>query len=197
MNSWADVFNAVKERHSLMSEYELGFHLGIPPATLSHIRTGLRRPSVAVACKILDKAGYALTRDMFLAMLPQTAVDAFLKAERKRMLSAFQRERSNAQYQAILGENGEVDWILGLDTLKSKKKLSADKELALLLDTPTTRISDIRNGVRPMMMSTKLNLLTALGIALDAKTLAKVVPSDIEEAVSQGKLNLEFMTKNA
>ena len=113
------------------------------------------------------------------------------------MLSAFQRERSNAQYQAILGENGEVDWILGLDTLKSKKKLSADKELALLLDTPTTRISDIRNGVRPMMMSTKLNLLTALGIALDAKTLAKVVPSDIEEAVSQGKLNLEFMTKNA
>ncbi len=197
MNGWKDVFDAVKERHSLMSEFELAFHLGVPPPTISHIRSGERRPSAAVACKILNKAGYALTRDMFLAMLPKSAAQAFLKAERKRMLSAFERDNSQKQYQAILNQDGNVDWLLALEVLKAKRKITTDRDLASTLKIATSALCNVKNGSRPLTTAAKIYLLSELGIALDAKTLAKAVPPDFEEAITQGKLTLDFMPKNA
>ena len=197
MNGWKDVFDAVKERYSLMSEYELAFHLGVPPPTISHIRSGERRPSAAVACKILNKAGYALTRDLFLTMLPESAKQSFLKAERKRMLTAFERDNSQKQYQGILNRDGDVDWLLALETLKEKRKITTDRDLAAALKIATSALCNIKNGTRPMTTATKIDLLSALGIALDAKTLAKAVPPDFQEAITQGKLTLDVMPKNA
>jgi len=192
MKSWNDVFDSVKKRHSLMSEFELAFHFGIPAPTISAIRSGTRRPSPAMVIRILDKAGYALTRDLFLSLLPPPASQSYLKWERKRMLASFKSRQDIDRLQAILDINGKIDWNIALDLLKDTKNLSTDKQLVPLIKSTTSGISAFRKGIRPMAMESKINLLICLGIPLDASTLEKVAPKEIEEAISQGILSLDF-----
>ncbi len=190
---WNSILDDIKADFSLSTDYELAFHLRLSPSTIGNIRSGARQPSIPVVIKMLDKRGYAFTRDRFLSLLPDNAKTAFLKSEKKRMASAFERDKSEKHYKLILNEKGEIDWVKAFELLKQIRSFSTDKELAAKLKIATSALGNVKNGSRPLASAAKFLLLHELGIILDKKTLAKVVPPDLEKAIAQEKLSLDFV----
>lgn len=190
---WDTILDDIKTDFSLSTDYELAFHLRVSPSTIGHIRSGARQPSIPVVIKLLDKRGYAFTRDRFLSLLPDTAKNAFLKSEKKRMASAFERDKSEKHLKLISNERGEIEWTKAFDLLKQIRSFSTDREVAETLKITTSAVGNVKGGARPLASGAKLLLLYELGIILDKKTLAKVVPPDLEKAIAQEKLSLDFV----
>nr|WP_314899651.1 hypothetical protein [uncultured Deefgea sp.] len=186
MDFWNARLDELKNKFSLRSELELAILLKMHPAALGHIRSNLRAPSPASAIRILDKSGYALTRDLLLKLLPSRFQSTVSKMERGRGLEMgmehlqTQKLLFQAQAEANLPK---IDWVEALNQLKDLKALKTDAKLAELLEISAPAITQIRKGKRPLPVTAKIILLAQLGIELDEEALILTMAEDVQSAV--------------
>ena len=188
---WNSILDDIKHRLQLKTENELSHNLNISPSILGHIRSGIRRPSVDVACKLIDREGFVLTRDLFLALLPEKAQKAFIESEQRRMSDSFAAAESERMYSSIIDEAGEIDWNKALDTLKDRLALQTEKQLAAAIETSPTALGYVRSGSRPLTSNSKMRLLLSLGITLNKQALEKVVSPELGAAIRDDRLPLK------
>lgn len=186
MNFWNARLDQIRQRFELRSELELSITLRMHPASVAHIRSGLRAPSVANAIRILDKSGYVLTRDLFVRVLPQQARVAIAKADRRRALDMglvkLQTQPWVASQRAADGLTS-IDWVAAINELKVKLKIRTEVELAKHLEINSPALAQIRQGSRALPATAKINLLAELGIELDDEALLLALSEDIQMAV--------------
>ena len=183
MTIWSERLDQIKLQFGLKSEFELAVMLSIHPTSLTHIRTGGRFPSVPNAVKILDKCGYALTRDVFLGLLHKTEKAAFIKAERKRALNLSSHRAEIEKWFNALIKQEHVDWIDMLNRLKVQSKLTTEASLAKLLEIPASTLAVVRSGKRQLPTAAKINVFTELGVPLSEESLLLSFPADLVDAV--------------
>lgn len=187
MGFWNERLDYLKQQLELRSEFELAIVLKIHPATLGHIRSQLRPPSVANAVKILDKSGYVLTRDLFIRVLPQATQAAISRADRRRALTlGLAGLRTCAWCSCVVDSEKpsfQIDWIAALDQLKLTANLSTESQLAKLLQINAPALAQIRSGSRALPAHAKINVLAELGIDLDEEVLLVVLSEEIQSAV--------------
>lgn len=186
---WNERLDHLKQHLDLRTEFELSIVLKIHPATLGHIRSQLRPPSVANAIKILDKNGYVLTRDLFIRVLPQATQAAISHADRRRSLPlGLTGLRTCGWCSCVVNSENpsfQIDWIAALDHLKTTAKLSTEVQLAKLLQINAPALAQIRSGSRAFPAHAKINLLAELGIELDEEVLLIVFSEEIQSAVRE------------
>jgi transcriptional regulator with XRE-family HTH domain len=68
---WPDLILLLKTRFEVGSDAELARKLGLSRSNLSWARTGKGRPSPRTKFVLLDKAGYVVTRDLLIDLLPR------------------------------------------------------------------------------------------------------------------------------
>lgn len=66
-----DLIEVIKDRFGIQSDAELARKLGLSRSNLSWVRTGKGRPSPSTMFTLLDKAGYVVTRDLLIGLLPR------------------------------------------------------------------------------------------------------------------------------
>lgn len=74
----------LKERMQLQSDAALAEHLGVSRQMLGQVRSGETRVPPAMLARVIDKAGYALTRDAILSLLPRDSASTIRSFDNKR-----------------------------------------------------------------------------------------------------------------
>lgn len=87
---WSQQLDRLKERLSL-SETALAASIGLSKSMLSQCRAGARPLPLHAKFRLLDKLGYALTRDLMLAALTDDSRDAVVEADNRRALRRAER----------------------------------------------------------------------------------------------------------
>jgi hypothetical protein len=64
------LLDSLKERMQFPTDMALAAFLGVSPSMLSHVRTGKTRITWNMLSRALDHAGYAVSRDSLLSLLP-------------------------------------------------------------------------------------------------------------------------------
>ena len=82
---WNKALDDLKERMSLESDAELARFLSMSRQMIHQIRSGERKPPAKVVFTILDKAGYAVTRDLLLALLPDEIAKGLMERDNNRL----------------------------------------------------------------------------------------------------------------
>lgn len=83
-NFWNKALDDLRERMGLESDAELARFLTMSRQMIHQIRAGDRKPPAKVIFMILDKAGYAVTRDMLLALLPDEIAEGLKERDNNR-----------------------------------------------------------------------------------------------------------------
>ena len=74
----------LKARMSLQSDSALAEHLEVSKQMLSQVRAGTARAPARMIAKLLDRAGYAITRDSLLSLLPKETAATVKAYDNKR-----------------------------------------------------------------------------------------------------------------
>ena len=74
----------LKARMSLPSDSALAEHLEVSKQMLSQVRAGTARAPARMITKLLDRAGYAITRDALLSLLPRRTAATVRAYDNKR-----------------------------------------------------------------------------------------------------------------
>lgn len=198
MNFWSERLNQIKNQFGLQSEFEVAVMLSIHPTLLSRIRKGGLPPSATSSLKILDKCGYAVTRDVFVDLLRKTEKAAFLKAERRRALNLSANNAEVEKWFSVLIGKEQINWLDLLNRLKQQGKLTTEASLANLLAIPGSTLAEVRSGRRQLPTAAKLNLLTELGVPLSEEALILAFPEKLIKAVkaTQHGLTQVFATQS-
>lgn len=72
----AYALDSLKARLGLASDAALAEHLAISPQMLGNVRSGETEPTRDLIITVLDHAGYPITRDAVLSLLPPDAATA-------------------------------------------------------------------------------------------------------------------------
>lgn len=91
-NYWNKALDDLKERMSIESDAELARFLLMSRQMIHQIRAGERKPPAKVVFTILDKAGYAATRDMLLALLPDDLAEGIRERDNKRLTTKVSKQ---------------------------------------------------------------------------------------------------------
>lgn len=74
-----------KKRFQIEEEQEVALHMGISPAQMSQVRRGTVKMPKMAFMHLIDKLGYALSRDMALYMLPEAVRNEAKRIDAKRL----------------------------------------------------------------------------------------------------------------
>jgi hypothetical protein len=81
---WLGRLDQLKKRFGINSDVVLASTVGISPAMLAHVRAGRRPLPLPARIRLLDKLGYAFTRDKLLEILPNEARAVLTEIDNRR-----------------------------------------------------------------------------------------------------------------
>ncbi len=81
---WLARLDQLKIRLGIDSDVVLASTVGISPAMLAHVRAGRRPLPLPARVRLLDKLGYAFTRDKLLEILPNEARAVLTEIDNRR-----------------------------------------------------------------------------------------------------------------
>jgi hypothetical protein len=81
---WLRRLDRLKNRLGIDSDVVLASTVGISPAMLAHVRAGRRPLPLPARIRLLDKLGYAFTRDKLLEILPNEARAVITEIDNRR-----------------------------------------------------------------------------------------------------------------
>lgn len=158
---WGRLLDRLKMRMDL-SDTALAAQIGLSKSMLSQCRTGARPLPLAAKYRLLDKLGYALTRDLILAALADEPREAITEADNKRaqrraellLLRRFLQDDVDE-----LGVNARHAWYTGLPGCIDKDGLLADLSLRDALDLSSKQLRDVEAGLTKLPFWSKAAVL--------------------------------------
>lgn len=145
-----------------LSDTSLAAQIGLSKSMLSQCRSGARPLPLAARYRLLDKLGYALTRDLILAALGDEPREAITEADNKRAQRRAELSRLRRFLQDEvdeLGQNARHAWYTGLPECIDKDGLLADLSLGDALDLPAKQLKNVEAGLSKLPFWAKAAVL--------------------------------------
>jgi len=82
---WIARLDALKVKYNLSTEVQLSLLVGVGQSMLGHIRSGRKSIPMPTKLRILDKLGYAMTREVILSVLPDESRKVVIEIDNSRL----------------------------------------------------------------------------------------------------------------
>jgi len=81
---WNQALDTLKDKMNLTTDVELSSWLGMSKQMINQIRKGQRKPPPHLVFTIIDKTGYAISRDLLFSLLPDQLSEGLRKIDNDR-----------------------------------------------------------------------------------------------------------------